>query len=258
MAIDLKPVQPRVAIAALGARGAQLAPSFNWQEIYGELHGTMFTVAKSAGFDVLEDIFAALQAALANGLTYKQFADQLTPILQEKGWWGRKPVVNPSTGLPQLAQLGSPSRLQLILDANMRTAYAAGHWDNFQRNRQSRPYLRYVHLENQLDPRPEHHLWHNTTLPIDHPWWKTHFPPNGWHCHCTVQSLAEADLKTIPGLKFQPPAENLVPWTNKVTGETRLIDKGIDPGWDTNPGQTGFKSVLASLAAKPDPLGIRS
>lgn len=257
MAVELKPVQPRAAIAALIERGKDLAPSFDWQEVYAETHAAMFTVAKSAGFDVLEDIYAALQKALADGGTYRDFARDLTPVLQAKGWWGRQPVTNPSTGLPETVQLGSPRRLELIFGANMRTAYAAGHWSNFETNRQARPYLRYVHLEGQLDPRPQHAAWHNTVLPIDDPWWNTHACPNGWNCHCTLQSLAERDFDSIPGLKFERPAEDLVPWFNKATGETRYIDKGIDPGWDTNPGKNGWKATLASIAQKPDPLGIR-
>jgi uncharacterized protein with gpF-like domain len=28
--------------------------------------------------------------------------------------------------------------------------------------------------------RPMHAAWHNTVLPFDHPFWKTHYPPNGW------------------------------------------------------------------------------
>lgn len=257
MSISLKPVQPREAIDALITRGRQLAPSFNWQEVYAEAHSVAFTVAKSAGFDVLEDIYAALQKAISEGGTYQDFARDLTPVLQAKGWWGRKPVVNPNTGLPEIAQLGSPRRLDLIFGANMRTAYAAGHWHNFETNKATRPYLRYVHLEGQLDPRPEHHLWHNTVLPIDHPWWNTHACPNGWNCHCTLQSLSERDFASIPGLKFEPPPEHLLPWINKATGETRYIDAGIDPGWDTNPGKNGWKATLQAIGSKPDPIGIR-
>lgn len=261
MAIDLKPVQPRDAIAALIERGKTLEPSFAWQEVYADLHARMFTVARSAGFDVLEDIFQALLKALEEGKTYRQFAEELTPLLQAKGWWGEQQVTNPRSGLPQLIQLGSPRRLRLIFGANMRVSYAVGHWASFERNKAARPFLRYVHLEGQENPRLHHAAWHNIVLPIEHPWWKTHACPNGWNCHCTLQSLARRDIDTLTAdgvrLKFDVPQEDLRPWVNKVTGETRMIDAGIDPGWDHNPGEAGWTVLEERLAAKADPLDIR-
>lgn len=262
MVASLKPVAPRDAIDALVTRGQQLAPSFNWQEVYADLHSTMFTVAKSAGFDILEEIYEALQEALKNGETYDHFAKRLVPFLQSRGWWGRKAVINPHTGLSESAQLGSPRRLELIFDANMRVSYAAGHWTSFERNKALRPYIRYVHLEGQEHPRLQHQAWHNIVLPVDHPWWNTHACPNGWNCHCTLQSLSQRDIDRMlaqgTSLKFDPPPIETRAWVNKATGETRYVPVGIDPGWDHNPGKAGFAATLARLATKPDPLGLRS
>lgn len=258
--IELKPLQPREAIEALITRGQQLAPSFAWQEVYADLHGKMFTVAKSAGYDILEDIFNALLHALEEGRTYEQFARELTPLLQSKGWWGRQRVVNPSTGLPETAQLGSPRRLELIFDANMRVSYAQGHWASFERNKAGRPLLRYVAILDERT-RPEHAARHNLVLPVDHPYWNTWAPPCGWNCRCTLQSLSVRDVDRLRedgvALKTEPPPADLIPWTNKVTGETRMIDRGIDPGWDHNPGRAGFEATLRRLGDRPDPLGIR-
>lgn len=262
MPIELKPLAPRAAIDALLARGVELAPSFAWQEIYADLHATMFTVAKSAGYDILEDIFKALLAALEEGKTYRQFAAELTPLLQSKGWWGRQAVKNPNTGLPAIAQLGSPRRLELIFGANMRVSYATGHWTSFERNKAVRPFLRYVHLEGQEHPRLHHEAWHNIVLPVDHPWWETHACPNGWNCHCTLQSVSQRDIDRLlsegVALRFEAPKIETRKWTNKATGEVRFIPEGIDPGWDHNPGKAGGKATLARIATKPDPLGIRS
>lgn len=261
MPIELKPTSPRDAIEALITRGKALDPSFNWQEIYAELHSTAFTVAKSAGFDVLEDIYNALLAALDEGQTYEQFAKGLVPLLQAKGWWGRKTVTNPHTGLLESAQLGSTRRLNLIFGANMRVSYAAGHWASFERNKAVRPLLRYVHLQGQEHPRLQHEAWHNIVLPIDDPWWNTHACPNGWNCHCTIQSLSERDVTRLQAqgeqLRFTAPPIETRAWTNKATGETRYIPVGIDPGWDHNPGKDGWQQTLRRLADKPDPLGIR-
>ena len=250
MAVELNPVAPAAAIAALQARGRTFDPTFAWQERYAEDHGAAFTVAKSAGFEILNDIYAALEGALVDGSTSQDFAARVTPILQDKGWWGRKPAINPATGLPELAQLGSPRRLQLIFDVNMRVSYAAGHWDNFERNKKARPFLRYVHLEGQENPRLQHQAWHNICLPVEHPFWQTHACPNGWNCHCTLQSLSQRDVDRLQRdgvpLRFEPPEIRTSPWVNKVTGETRNIPEGIDPGWDHNPGQVGYRSGLVA------------
>ena len=34
--------------------------------------------------------------------------------------------------------------------------------------------------------RPEHAAMDGITLPIDHVFWQTRYPPNGWNCRCTV------------------------------------------------------------------------
>lgn len=264
MAARLEPVAPADAIAVLQARGRQLDRSFHWQERYADDHARAFTVAKSVGFDILADIHRGLEAALKEGKTARQFSQELTPLLQAKGWWGRKPVTDPAIGLPVSAQLGSPRRLQLIFDVNMRVSYAAGHWASFERNKAVRPFLRYVHLEGQEHPRRHHQAWHNVCLPVDHPWWKTHAAPNGWNCHCTIQSLSGRDIdrllrEGVP-LRFEPPTVNTVPWTNKVTGEVRLIPEGIDPGWDHNAGQDGYRAALSNsdrLMTAPPALAAR-
>lgn len=266
MPAQLSAVAPLEAIKALEARGRRLAPSFAWQEVYADTHGAVFTVAKSAGFDILKDIYAGLEAALKDGKTYQQFAAELTPLLQQKGWWGQQVVTNPNTGTPMVAQLGSPRRLRLIFDVNMRVSYAAGHWASFERNKASRPFLRYVAIMDE-HTRPTHALHHNVTLPVDHPHWQVWAPPCGWNCRCTLQSLSQRDVDRMRSeLKFEPPDIPSVPWTNKVTGELRHIPEGIDPGWDYNPGRAGYLAALndsatVSVAMAPPvmrPAGVTS
>ena len=250
MPVQLTPLAPADAIAALTGRGRRLDPSFAWQDWYAADHARAFTVAKSAGFDILSDIYAGLELALKEGKTARQFAAELTPLLQAKGWWGRRVLQDPATGEAVDAQLGSPRRLQLIFDVNMRVSYAAGHWASFQRNKKARPFLRYVHLVGQEHPRLHHQALHNIVLPVDHPFWDTHFAPNGWNCHCSIQSLSQRDVDRLLAqgekLVFDPPVINTRPWVNKRTGEVRHIPEGIDPGWDYNPGKAGYQATLAA------------
>jgi hypothetical protein len=112
--------------------------------------------------------------------------------------------------------------------------------------------LRYIAVMDERT-RPLHRAWHNTVLPIDHPWWETHFPPNGWNCRCSVQALGEPDLKKL-GLKVSenPPSSPLVPRAvNSPQGKrTIMVPKGIDPGFAYNPGIAGFGRGAQSVAAE--------
>ncbi len=115
-------------------------------------------------------------------------------------------------------------------------AYAAGRWEQIQRVKRARPYPRYVHLAGQKNPRPEHEAWDGLILPVDDPWWLTHYPPNGWFCHCTVQSLSDDDLARYGfEVSDQAPAGKMVP--HIVNGEEVMVPEGIDPGFAYRPGE---------------------
>src|SRR5262249_12028647 len=145
---------PAEAIAAFQARGA-LEPTFSWQDMWEEEHARAFTVAKSTGFDVLTDIYGALQQALSEGETFESFSKKLRPTLQAKGCWGQQAVVDRLPGQTVKAQLASPRRLRTIFDTNMRVSYAAGHWAQFERTKAARPWLRFLHRTIE-HPRPAH------------------------------------------------------------------------------------------------------
>lgn len=243
MAVELKPLKPEDAIRALFERSESLEPSFSWRDLYGEEHARAGTVAKSAGYDILSDIFKGLSKALSEGRTVRDFSGDLKPVLQSKGWWGRKLAEDPLTGEQRLVQLGSMRRLELIFNVNMRVSYAAGHWSSFERRKASRPWLRYVCILDERT-RPEHRLRHNLCLPVDHPYWDLWAPPCGWNCRCTLQSLSDRDVERMRSeLIFDPPPNDFVTWTNKRTGEVRSIPRGIDAGWDYNPGKAGALAI---------------
>lgn len=261
MAATIAPLRPEDAIRALANRGRTLDPSFAWQDVYAEEHARAFTVAKSAGFDILNDIFTGLRKSLEDGKTFRDFSRELTPLLQAKGWWGRQMVEDPATGEIGPAQLGSAQRLHLIFDANMRVSYAAGHWANFERGKKARPWLRYVSLLVGENRRPEHVRRHNLCLPVDHPYWDKWGTPCGWGCKCTLQALSDRDVERMRDeLVFEPPQDEEFAWTNRRTGEIHMIPKGIDPGWDHNPGKSGFTAFDAAekLAGAPPELAAKA
>ncbi len=132
-----------------------------------------------------------------------------------------------------------PARLKLIYDTNLRTAHAAGQWARIDRNQITHPYIRYVTRRDER-VRHSHAAWDNVTLPVGHPFWQTHTPPNGWRCRCRIVSMSQAeyDKGLAPNgqaLKTDAPEIVLVDWKDRW-GNIRQIPAGIDPGWDYNPG----------------------
>lgn len=227
-------IDPAAAIAYFRAKG--LALGFSWRDIWAEEHDVAFTVAKAMGVDLLAEIRAAVDAALAEGQTLDEFRDRLAPLLQARGWWGRREVIDPLTGEVREAQLGSARRLQTIFDTNLRAAYAAGHWAEIQRTKDDAPWLVYRHTP-QEDPRPEHQAWDGLCLHADDPWWRTHYPPNGWYCKCYVQQMNARDLGRygITPADRAPPLD-LRPYVDKRNNRVIMVPRGIDPGFDRNPG----------------------
>lgn len=234
MAIALEPLAPREALRFFRKKGYRIG--FAWQDVWQHEHQRAFTVAKAMSEDLLRDIREAVDDAIANGTTLAQFRERLTPILQQKGWWGRQAAVDPLTGEQRIVQLGSPRRLRTIFDVNLRTSYAAGRWEQVQRTKRARPYLRYVAVMDDRT-REEHRAWHGTVLPVDDPWWDTHYPPNGWNCRCTVMQVSERDLERNGWSVDEAPADGMTQWRNPRTGEIVEVPNGIDPGFAYNVGK---------------------
>jgi hypothetical protein len=69
--------------------------------------------------------------------------------------------------------------------------------------------------------------WDGLVLPWNHPFWATHFPPNGWGCHCWIEAVDAAAWQAAldAGLGTAPEGwEDIDPKTGTQVG----IDKGFD------------------------------
>lgn len=245
-------LQPKEAVDYLRKKGHKI--TFRYDEMQREEHAYHFTVAKAMTHDLLLDIRTAVDDAIANGTTLEDFKKTLTPTLQAKGWWGKKTMVDPNTGEEKLVQLGSPRRLKIIYDTNLRTAYAAGRWEQVERTKKTRPYLRYVAVMDERT-REQHRHWHDVVKPVDDPFWDDHYPPNGWRCRCNVQQLNDRDLKRL-GLDVTTTEPDGPPrsYVDKRTGETLRLPPGIDPSFGYNVGKARMRSITPPLLDRPLPL----
>lgn len=238
--------------ALLYLRNKGLRPSFDWQDVWAQEHAHAFTVAKATQLEVLETIRKAVDRALSTGQTYEHFAKDLAPRLQGYGWWGRQLVTDPRTGEEVIAQLGSPQRLRLIYDANIRSAHAAGQWERAQRTKAVLPYFLYIETVSR-EPREEHLAQVGTIAHVDDPYWDTWFPPNGYNCKCGVRQITKSEAEKrgwTPASK--PPPWETRPFVNKRTGAVDEVPVGIDPGWHFNPGKTRFSTLDQLLSGKLD------
>lgn len=147
-----------------------------------------------------------------------------------------------------------------------RVSYAAGKWERFQRTKRLLPYLVYSAI-NDGRTRPLHARWGGVApgsirvvLPVDHPWWDTHFPPNGWGCRCTVRAVTRAEVVRM-GLdpdKLEPPPVTTTLWRNPRTGQRVRVPNGIDPGFAYNPGRAPLDPLVPRHKTPSPPDGLLS
>ncbi|WP_353627605.1 phage minor head protein [Ralstonia pseudosolanacearum] len=232
--VDVRAVfrmKPEDAVAYVQQKGFQI--SWNWYEVRDAAHAQAFTVAKVARMDVLQDIRDAVEASLEKGWSLGQFKKNLTPVLQARGWWGKQVIVD-SQGGAEMAQLGSPRRLETIYRTNIQSAMMAARYKQMLANVRFRPYWQYIAVMDGRT-RPSHAALHGRVYRYDDPIWQYLFPPNGYNCRCRVVALSERDMRA-KGLVLSSSDGQLV---------TREIDAGIDPrtGEVYRTEQTGIRLV---------------
>lgn len=222
---DIKAVfgmQPEAAVEYLKQKGVDV--SWDWQDMLDDAHATAFTVAKTAGMDVANDIYDAVVRAAENGETLTEFSRQLTPVLQGKGWWGRTEVANPDTGDIQTATLGTPHRLKTIYLTNMQSAYMAGRYAEMMDSVNTHPYWQYVAI-NDSRTRDSHRKMHGRVYAATDPVWNTMYPPLDFRCRCRVRPLSKAagEGKVLPSPTLETQTVDIA--SNEYTGETRYAQR---------------------------------
>ncbi|WP_372473325.1 phage minor head protein [Capnocytophaga sp. ARDL2] len=80
--------------------------------------------------------------------------------------------------------------LQAEYQTAKRGAQMAHLWTKFQEQKHLFPNLVYRTVGDGR-VRPEHATLSGIVKPIDDPFWRTYYPPNGWRCRCTVMNTAE-------------------------------------------------------------------
>lgn len=213
-------------------------PTERWDDLMREAHDRAFVVAGAMKADLLDDLRKAVEKAISQGTTLETFRKEFRKIVTDRGWHGW-------TG--EGTKAGENWRTKVIYETNMRSSHAAGRMAQLLDPEllKRRPYWRYIHNDSVLTPRPQHKAWGDArlTLRYDHPFWETHFPPNGWGCRCRVTAVAGPK----DGDGTEPPEG----W-DWEDADGRL--PGIDKGWDYAPGRSVAEELREVVTGKAEKL----
>jgi hypothetical protein len=229
-------------IAALRLRLANPIPTATWMDLWHDEHEWAFVVAGAMKAELLADLGAAVDRAIAEHRNFDRFKAEFLDVAVKHGWHG---------WAGEGTEKGEAWRARVIYRTNMATSYAAGRMA--QLTRAGFKYWVYKH-GNALEPRLQHLAWDGLALPPDHDFWQTHAPPNGWGCTCYVAGTnSEAGIRRLGG----DPAKTLPDGWNAHDPKTGA-PPGIDKGWDYEVGGSLARTIgpiADKLAKLPAPIG---
>ena len=236
---------PKEAIAFFRQKTNQTTD--RWTDVWNEAHSQAFSVAGAASADLVADFRREVARALEQGTSLAEFRKGFDAIVAKHGW----------------SHTGSPGwRAGIIYETNLSTAYSAGRYVQMTDPDvlEAYPFWRYQH-NAAIHPRLTHLGWDGLTLRADDPWWQTHYPPNGWRCHCSVSPVSERGLSRMgkSGPDKAPPLDMRPVRIRTADGfKTVEVPKGIDPSFGYNPGmawqgrvQPGQRLPLRAEAVEP-------
>jgi len=212
-------------------------PTARWDDLWKDQHAKGFMIAGAMKADLLNDFRTAVDKAIAGGSTLTDFRRDFDKIVERHGWSYKG---------------GRNWRTRVSYDTNVRTSFQAGRWQqlNDPDVKDFYGYLIYRHGDS-IQPRPEHLAWDGLVLPADDPWWKTHYPPNGWGCKCRVFAATKEEFGKAG--KMKAPASPIDPKTGEPSG--------IDKGWGYNVGEAemtqSHKILENAIARLPEDLAAK-
>lgn len=194
-------------------------PTARWGDLWHGDHAHGFMVAGATRAELLADLREAVRAAIEGGETLADFRARFDEIVARNGWTGW-------TG--EGTEAGRAWRARVIYRTNLRTSYMAGRWEQLQ----AFPYLQYRH--HTVDhPREQHQDWDGMILRAIDPWWRIHYPPNGWGCNCDVVGISAARFAMLrPGGEPDPTPD--------------IVEGDPPPEWSYHVGQAARSLPAAS------------
>lgn len=142
-----------------------------WLALDEQARRRAFTVAGVTALAVLDDVWQAIDRAIADGTSFADFQQQAQESL---GRW-------------------NDAHLETVFRTNVGAAYQAGRWQQLTDPEvlEDRPYWQWVsvldtHSSTICKPLE------GVTKPASDSWWLSHYPPMHYQCRSTVISLTES------------------------------------------------------------------
>lgn len=144
-----------------------------FQDLESASYSEAFTVAGVAQLDLVEQVWSAVDDAIAQGSTLDDFRDRIEEKLTNA--WGAE----------------QPYRVETIFRTTVGQAYSRGRFEQMSAPAvvESRPYWRFIAIEDTRECELCGSC-DGVILPSDHPWWKTHYPLLHHSCRCRVDTLS--------------------------------------------------------------------
>ena len=224
-------------------------PTERWDDITDEAALWAFTLAGVEKAFVLQTVRDAIAAILNRDTdaidTYADFSAKFQDAM-ERGGYGSK----------------TPWRTSLVFRQNIRTAYAAGRYQQMEEPemRRSHPYRQWWH-GHPIEPRLHHEALHQKVFKADDPFFNYVSVPSGFGCTCKILPLSERDLKR-EGLEVSEPPRDTVELRDRLTGRTVRVPAVetvsglkpiVDPGFVRSPrdySSSGRKVEILRESAK--------
>ena len=146
-----------------------------------------------------EDLAKKLQSNIKRFSAFKEtsFKEQLEKLITQGG-----KVLPRNEFMKQAKELSqnyNANWLKTEYDQTVSSGRMAQKWKRFEANADIYPNLRYETVGDER-VREKHRQWDGLVLPIDHPFWNNHTPPNDWGCRCdVVQTNAEVSRQVPDG-----------------------------------------------------------
>ncbi len=250
-------------------KGLQLSPT-GWRDIYAAEHANAFTVAKLKDMSLLGQVQKEVGQSIEHGDSFEHFRERMQPKAQK--WLDSvrrdPPPELEDEDLANWKKKKDRYRLRRIFETNTRQAYAQHHYNRGMDNEFN------THIIYRIGPSINHRADHvaidGTVLPKDHPFWDTHWPPNGWNCKCYARfitadkleayrkdglpDIESIDQKTGHITKNKPINEQAprIKWRNfrRSDGKAVWVPSDIDPGFEWNPGKFNRGTWLKDQAVR--------
>ena len=183
-----------------------------------------------------EEILTSMVQAMEQGTSLQQWQRDIRKTAQKAGL--------------------NKHRLETTYRTNMASAFMAGRYKQMRNTTRLRPYWRYLAVGDRRT-RPEHQALHGLVYPHDHEFWSQYYPPNGFNCRCTVQTLSERQVKAR-GYTVQNELPGSTEVTDPKTGKKVRVTPAPDPGFGRNVGADWLAGLeTETLQADVRPLDVK-